>query len=340
MNTLISSKKLIPSSLIQALFNKEMNWKQGFLFSLLSVSLSSCFWENSQVSGSPVMVVNEHKLTVKDFSKALSQQLKLLDALAAKDPNHVVRSKENILSQFVVESLTADFAAASGIFVDEKSVLESVNNYRSLYPDDLSFRRILAEEGLSFSEWRERLRYRLLERQVFVKINEKNMDPSETEIQSYYSENKEKFQYKERIQFRQIVVTDEAVMDAVLSQIKAKEFSSLARKYSVTPEEKNGGLVDWIEKGSVDYFDPLFKLREGQISEVFKSPFGFHIAKIEKKARPEMVPLSKVRQRIIAALRADKEQALYKDWLDKQIHQSKVMRNNELIQAINIDTKE
>ena len=317
-----------------------MRTKQKLLLLLVSVLPTSCVWKNSQIATAPVMVVNNHKLSTKDFARSLAQQLKLLDALAAKDPNHVVRSKENILSQFVVESLTTDYAAAAGITVDEKEVLDSVNNYRSLYPDDLSFRRVLAEEGLSFSEWKDRLKYRLLEKKVFLKMNEKNSEPSESEIQSFYTGKKELFQKRERILFRQIVVGEEAVMDTVLSQIKTKEFSSLARKYSITPEDKNGGLVDWIEKGSVDYFDPLFKLREGQVSEVFKSPFGFHIAKIERKAPAETIPLAKVRTQIIATLRAAKEQALYKDWLDKQIHQSKVLRNNELIQSINIDTKE
>ncbi len=317
-----------------------MNKKQKLLLFLVSVLPTGCVFKNSQVSSSPVLVVNEHKLSTKDFARALAQQLKLLDALAAKDPNHVVRSKESILSQFVVESLTTDYAIANGLSVDEKEVQDSVNSYRSLYPDDLSFRRVLAEEGLSFSEWKDRLKYRLLEKKVFVKINEKNLEPDESEVISYYNSKKEMFQKRERILFRQIVVAEEAVMDTVVSQIKTKEFSSLARKYSITPEEKNGGLVDWIEKGSVDYFDPLFKLREGQVSEVFKSPFGFHIAKIEKKAPSETISVAKARPQIIAILRAAKEQAFYKDWLDKQIHQSKVLRNNELIQAINIDTKE
>jgi peptidyl-prolyl cis-trans isomerase C len=314
--------------------------KQKLFVVIISIFCSSCFWNNSQIANTSIMVVNDHKLSTKDFSRLLAQQLKLLDALAAKDPNHIVRSKENLLSQFVIESLTTDFAKNAGLIVDEKELQESINSYRSVYPDDLSFRRVLAEEGLSFSEWKERLRYRLIEKKVFQKINEKNQEPSEQEIQAYYKEKKELFQRRERIQFRQIVVVEESTMDTVVAQIKSKEFSSLARKYSVAPEEKNGGLVEWIEKGSVDYFDPLFKLKEGQVSEVFKSPFGFHIAKVEKRAPAESVSLIKARPQIIHALRAAKEQSLYKDWLDKQIHQSKVLRNNELIQSINIDTKE
>lgn len=317
-----------------------MNFKQKLFIIIISVLCQSCFWNDSQIATTAIMVVNDHKLSAKDFSRALAQQLKLLDALAAKDPNHIVRSKESLLSQFVVESLTLDYAKNVGLSVDEKELQESVNNYRSLYPDDLSFRRVLAEEGLSFSEWKERLRYRLIEKKVFQKINERNHDPTEAEIQSYYKDKKETFQKRERVQFRQIVVAEESTMDSVLAQIKTKEFSSLARKYSIAPEEKNGGLVDWIEKGSVDYFDPLFKLKEGQVSEVFKSPFGYHIVKMEKHQSAEAIPLVKARPQIILALRAAKEQALYKDWLDKQIHQSKVLRNNELIQSINIDTKE
>ncbi len=298
-----------------------------------------CTSHTQKFSLKPVLEVNEHSMTAKEFSNKLARRLKDLDALAAKDPATNQRAKEEILKAFIVQSLTLDWARFQKIVVSEDELDKEVDKIRSGYPDDLSFRRILSQEKMSFSEWRDQLRYSLIEKAVFKKLGEKVRSPSEEEIKSYYNENKENFRRKERIFLRQIVVDEEAKAELLKTELKKKDFAALAQKYSIAPEAKNGGLVGWIEKGTVDFFDPLFSLSVGSVSVIFKSPFGYHIAKIEKKSPPLILSTEEVKPRILQTLKAMKEQAEFVSWLDLQLRSAKVQRDNDLINAIRVDTR-
>lgn len=307
------------------------------LFLFIAFALAGCPSKYQKVSTKPVAKVNDHVLTTKQFANQLARKLRNFDALAAKDPSNIHRVKEDILKDFLVKSLTLDWARAQKIVISEAALDKEVDKLRGNYPDDLSFRRALAQENLSFSEWREELRYSLVEREVFKILNEKIKQPTEEEVKRYYEENKERYKKKERIYIRQIVVDEDAKADAIKIDLKTADFAELAKKYSITPEGKSGGVVGWIEKGTVDYFDPLFGVGSGL--QTVKSPFGVHLIKVEKKAPAMTLALEDVRSQILRALRAQREQAEYVAWLDAQLRSSKVLKDHDLMNSIKIDTR-
>ncbi len=308
-----------------------------FIWSLLMGTLA-CTSNYQKLAAKPVVKVNDHVLTAKEFSNQLARKLKDLDGLTAKDPATVHRTKEELLRSFIVKSLTLDCARANSLVVTERDLDKEVDKYRANYPDDLSFRRLLAQENLSFSEWREELRYTLIERAVFKKLNERIKAPTDVEIKHFYDEHKEQYKKKERIYLRQIVTDEQGKADLLRTQVKTKDFAELAKKYSVAPEAKAGGLVGWIENGTVDFFDPLFKSSVGSVTQL-KSPFGFHVVKIEKKAPAGISPLEEVQNQISRTLTAQREQAEFVKWLDAQLRSSKVLKDNELINSIVVETR-
>lgn len=316
--------KLLKSPVIAGLF-------------VLSLSLMGCPSSYQKLSTKPVEKVNDHVLTSKQFANQLARRLRNFDALAAKDPNNIHRIKEEILRDFLVKSLTLDWARAQNIVISETMLDKEVDKLRGNYPDDLSFRRALAQENLSFSEWREELRYSLVEKEVFKKLNEKVKAPSDEEIKRYYEDNKERYKRKERIYIRQIVVDEDAKADAIKTDLKTTDFAELAKKYSITPEGKTGGVVGWIEKGTVDYFDPLFSAGSGL--QTVKSPWGVHLVRVEKKAPATTLSLDEVKPQILRALRAQREQAEYVAWLDAQLRSSKVLKDYDLMNSIKVDTR-
>jgi len=308
------------------------------LFVFLSLAfLTGCPSSYQKISTKPVAKVNDHVLTTKQFANQIARRLKNFDALAAKDANNIHRVKEDILREFVVKSLTLDWARAQSLVISESQLDQEVDKLRANYPDDLSFRRVLAQENLSFSEWREDLRYTLVEREVFKKLNEKVKAPSEEEIKRYHEEHKDRFKRKERIYIRQIVVDEAAKADAIKVTLKTQDFAEVAKKYSITPEAKAGGVVGWIEKGTVDYFDPLFSA--GAALQTINSPWGIHLIKVEKKAPASVLSVEEAKPQIIRALRAQREQAEYVAWLDAQLRSSKVLKDYELMNSIRIDTR-
>ncbi|MBV2169921.1 MAG: peptidyl-prolyl cis-trans isomerase [Bdellovibrio sp.] len=336
--------KFLKSPALTGLFilngqSKTSTHKNSFLAFLcfMTLGLAGCPSSYQKLSTKPVEKVNDHVLTSKQFANQLARRLRNFDALAAKDPNNIHRVKEEILRDFLVKSLTLDWARAQSIVISEAMLDKEVDALRANYPDDLSFRRSLAQENLSFSEWREELRYSLVEKEVFKKLNEKIKPPTEEAIKRYYEDHKDRFKRKERIYIQQIVVDEDAKADAIKVDLKTENFAELAKKYSITPEGKNGGVVGWIEKGSVDYFDPLFSAGSGL--QTIKSPFGIHLIRVEKKAPATTLPLEEVKSQIIRALKAQREQAEYVAWLDAQLRSSKVLKDYELMNSIKVDTR-
>lgn len=65
--------------------------------------------------------------------------------------------------------------------------------------------------------------------------------------------------------------------------IKGEDFKELARKYSEDPSAQyNGGDMGYVGRGAMvpTYEATAFKLRPGEISQPFESPFGFHIMQL------------------------------------------------------------
>jgi peptidyl-prolyl cis-trans isomerase C len=314
--------------------------KNRFFVLSFFLFLIGCNLNSSRVASSVVVQVNEHILSVKDLSEKMTRQLKNLDSLTAKDPNNVHRIKEEIVRNFILSSLTSDFAENQKISVSSAEIEKSANEVRAGYPDDLSFRRTLAEENISMSEWKKDLHQSLIDKKVFQKINEKVVKPGEAEVRKYYNENRERFRRKERIYLLQIVSDELTKAQAIREEIgKKKTFSELAEKYSVSPEGKNGGKVGWIEKGAVDIFDKAFLLPIGGVSTVLESAYGFHIFKVERKASPGTATIDEVRNEIVGLLSAQKEQAEFMGWLDRQIRLSRILKNQELINSITVETR-
>ncbi|MCB9236052.1 MAG: peptidylprolyl isomerase [Bacteroidia bacterium] len=62
-------------------------------------------------------------------------------------------------------------------------------------------------------------------------------------------------------------------------------FADAAKKYSQGPSAPNGGSLGEFGRTTMvaEFNDVIFNMKEGEVSEVFESPFGMHIAKLHKR---------------------------------------------------------
>jgi peptidyl-prolyl cis-trans isomerase C len=306
---------------------------------LVFILLSACTFRSTRIGSQPVIQVNNSTLSAKEFADKLARALKHFDSLAAKDPNNVQRAKDEIVRSFIMGSLIFDYAKGNNISVTPDELEKEVDRIRAAYPDDISFRRALADSGTSFSDWRIELGRSLLEKKVFSVIAAKVPAPTASELQKYYEANKEHFKHKDRVMIRQIVVDDISKAQAIREAVKKKDFALIAKKYSVAPEGKAGGLVGWVEKGSVDIFDKAFSLSVGEVSPILESAYGFHIFKVEKKATAGYSSLDEVKKIVEQGLTGQREQAEFSGWLDKQLRSSRVLKDTDLIHSMQIETR-
>src|SRR5258705_3462090 len=131
------------------------------------------------------------------------------------------------------------------------------------------------------------------------------------DIDSYYNSNVQQFQTPEQVRASHILLKTEGKDEAavrkqaedILKQVKAPgaDFAALAKKYSEDDGSKvNGGDLDYFGKGRMvpEFEQAAFALQPGQISDLVKSQFGFHIIKVVDKKPAATRTLDEMRPQI------------------------------------------
>ncbi|WP_086982858.1 peptidylprolyl isomerase [Vibrio aphrogenes] len=135
---------------------------------------------------------------------------------------------------------------------------------------------------------------------------------SDEDAQQYYQDHLDKYSTKEQRKVRHILIKDdEAKAEELLAQLKAgADFATVAKESSQdVGSAKLGGDLGWIEKGVMDpeFEDAAFNLQaKGDVSEVVKSDFGYHIIQLEDVKAPQSKPYSQVAAEIKSELRDQK----------------------------------
>jgi len=99
--------------------------------------------------------------------------------------------------------------------------------------------------------------------------------------------------------------------DDVLRQLNLnpEKFSELAKAHSQDPgSADNGGDLGYFERGMMvkEFDDAVFALKEGEISEVVRSDFGYHIIKLVGIKSSKEIPFGEVRDEIVDTLSQQK----------------------------------
>jgi len=151
-------------------------------------------------------------------------------------------------------------------------------------------------------------------------------EPSEGELREYYDQNKERFTTGEQIRVAHIVKyvnwqTDEGTALDVVTQAHREisggaPFEAVVAKYTDCPD--SGGDLGYVVRGQLveEFEDVVFHLSAGQVSDVFRTRFGFHVAKLYERQPPSIPPLRAIRGDILDEVKEQKREQALGDYLD------------------------
>jgi peptidyl-prolyl cis-trans isomerase D len=196
---------------------------------------------------------------------------------------------------------------------NEKLKLEVVAFQADAYRTGLSATD--AEAAASFEKNKEK--YRISERRkiryviVDTQALRAKVTPTAQDIERAYNANIEQYSNPEQVSVAHILLKTEGKEEAdvrkraegVLAEVKAGgEFGALARKYSEDEGSKaKGGVYDYFGRGAMvkPFEDVAFTLQPGQISDLVKTDYGFHIIKFLGKRPAGVKPLAEVREQLV-----------------------------------------
>ena len=163
------------------------------------------------------------------------------------------------------------------------------------------------------------------------------------EVEKYYRDNEPQYTTAEQVRASHILLKtegkDEAAVkaraDALLKQVKGgADFAALAKKESEDDQSKaQGGDLDYFGRGRMvkEFEDVAFSLPVGQVSELVKSSFGFHIIKVTDKKPEAKRSLEEVRQQITDQLAFERAQTQAAAMADQIVKDAKTPADLERV---------
>lgn len=160
---------------------------------------------------------------------------------------------------------------------------------------------------------------------------------TEEDIQRYYKENKALFTEPLEVKIRHIVVNSEPVLKEVLARLsKGEGFEKLASTYNIDRTREDGGSLGYIRRGQLapsfaQFEEAAFSLvKKGDMSEVIRTPYGYHILRLDEMRGAALRPLEQVKEKIRFFLQAKKKQDAYLEYVKEAKSRAKVIINEKL----------
>mgnify|MGYP001400802169 FL=1 len=100
------------------------------------------------------------------------------------------------------------------------------------------------------------------------------------------------------------------------TRAKKNDFLALAKTYSLGPEGPLGGDLGYFEIGQMpEEFDGVFKLKVNQVSDIIKTPYGYHIFKVVDKRPARLMSFDESKKIIYKQLLRDEQSIAFEKWL-------------------------
>ena len=207
-------------------------------------------------------------------------------------------------------------AKETGVKIDDGTIEKTIQ--RIADDNNMSmtgFRQALERDGIRYSRFREdmrnelvlsRLREREVENQIVVTEAE-----IETELARIGKERGGDTEY--RLQHILVMVPQQATPEQIdirrrralqaLSELrKGASFAEISATFSDAPDALQGGDLGWRAAGRLPtlFLDSLEKSQPGDVSDILRSPNGFHIVKLlEKRGKDKAASVTQARARHI-----------------------------------------
>jgi peptidyl-prolyl cis-trans isomerase C len=215
-------------------------------------------------------------------------------------------TKRNVLDQIISEKLLIQEAKNRGLEQD-KDVLEQIKN---------TTEQILVQS--------------LIEKEIIGKVK-----VDDQEALTYYEENKNNFITKEQVYLYNILVETEEVAQDILEKLKAGgDFIEIAKEKSTGPSAAQGGDLGYVSKGDLipEIENVVFALEIGNISDIIKSEYGFHILKVTDKKPEVLKTFEEVKEEILPTLLSTKQKEAFNNLLEELKSQVTIEINEEALQ--------
>jgi peptidyl-prolyl cis-trans isomerase C len=164
-----------------------------------------------------------------------------------------------------------------------------------------------------------------MKQEIFDKVS---VDPNE--YAAFYENNKEKYMEEEQVHARHILIKvaqgasqgDEDKLkkradNALKRAKKGEDFANLAKEFSEDSSKDKGGDLGFFARGQMvaEFEEAAFATKPGQVSDLIRTPFGYHIIKVEERKPAKTLSFEEAQDQIKEDVRREHTFARYQEYV-------------------------
>jgi parvulin-like peptidyl-prolyl isomerase len=297
--------------------------------------LTGCWQQKPSEMAATVALVNDEPITVRELQTAIAETndkgSQTLEATAEEKKDLARR----LLEQLIERKMLLQEARRLQIQLTEGELKERLSEIREGV-DEEAFLRYLSEQKRTKEAWEASARETLLIEKLLNQLVGDQISLPEEELLQYYNSRLEEWSVPEQIKLRQILVETETEAEAIRHSLEeGADFAEAARTHAQSLRFGKDGDLGYRAAAELPVeFEPLFKAEIGSVSGVIKTPFGYHLVKVEDRQPARTLPFDEVKERIYQILLEEKREALFSRWFENVRLKTEVKINEELLQKV------
>ncbi len=242
-----------------------------------------------------VAVVNDEVVTAFELRTRVTSVERQLQGQRVQLPAREVLERQ-VLERLITDRVQLQFARETGLRVSDIELDAAIRRIAENNKLSLSeFRAVLERDGVAWVKFREEIREEIILSRLRDREVESRIVVSDGEIDNYLANPEQGDAGAAEVNLSHIVVRvpEQATPDQLmrigaraqnaLDQLrKGDDFAKVAASFSDAPDALSGGVMGMrpLDRLPALYADAAKKLKPGQLSEVLRSPAGFHIVKL------------------------------------------------------------
>lgn len=171
--------------------------------------------------------------------------------------------------------------------VDTKDIDNDIKKEQKQYGGKDQFESMLKQQGMTLDDYKEQKKLAAYQKQLLadkIKVSDKEIKDDTKKASHILIKVKSSDSDKEGLSDKKAKAKAEEIQKEV--EKDPSKFGEIAKKESMdSSSAKKDGSLGYVVKGQMvsSFEKALFKLKEGQVSDVVKTDYGYHIIKADKE---------------------------------------------------------
>jgi peptidyl-prolyl cis-trans isomerase SurA len=304
----------------------------GFFYTLILIE-PTC-GQASEIVDRIVAIVNDEVISLYELNQAVipyAQKVKSSQYPPDVEREILFEVRNQVLNELISQKLADQELKKQDISVSAKEVdgtIERLKESRRITDEEL--RKALADEGISYEEYRDQTKQQLLRARLVNREVRSKIVITEQDIRDYYDKNISEYTGEKKYHLRNMFIRISSLasdaerqsarrsMETILDELKAgKPFREAEESATGSSHRVEGGdLGEFsLEDLSPQLRDAVKNLADGEFTPVIEETFGYQIVYVEKVVESKNKSMAEVYSEIEDKLFNQIIDERYQTWL-------------------------